>query len=251
LKPKFHTVGDNKNHRAWNKPTEIWLARQGRTVDAITAGQRSVSSLGKEQNFMSHRKLAIRFRTAAALLLLAGLVIPMAQAKPKDKSKNPQQGKAVGIYLIGHLPLPNTFVSNIVPVSDPDRQLIQLIDNVHGMLTVVDVGNAAQPKFREQVRLPAELAQSHVETRVGDAMLLSVSQGDGSAHGDPQSLSLISFADPSNPKTVQKFEGVTALWNDGRRELIYLANADGLWILESYSAADKRMEAEFDKMLYQ
>jgi hypothetical protein len=42
---------------------------------------------------------------------------------------------------------------------------------------------------------------------------------------------------------------VTAVWNDRERELIYLSNADGLWVLQVYSAADKRAEEQFDEML--
>jgi hypothetical protein len=202
---------------------------------------------------MHHYSAGIRLKKAAVIMLsLAGILAPVAQAKSKDKSKekNSQQERSVGIYLIGHLPLPTTTVSRITSASDPTRQMLQLTDTVHGTLTVVDVGQPAQPKLLEQSHLPEVLAHAYVQVRMGDAALLTAPEGEPSTRGDPQSFTLVSFADPSHPTTVQKFEGVTAVWSDRERELIYLANADGLWILEVYSAADRRAEEQFDEMLW-
>jgi hypothetical protein len=188
--------------------------------------------------------------TAALLISVVSLSIAPGYAKSKEKkeSKDPQT-KAVGIYLIGHLPLPETTVSGIAAASDPSRQLLQLTDAVHGMLTLVDVAQPSRPKLLGQSKLPAELVHANVQVRMGDTALLTVSQTDSPGHADPRSLTLVSFADPSNPKTVQTFEGVTAVWSDRERELVYLSNADGLWILEVYSAADKRAEEQFDEMI--
>jgi hypothetical protein len=193
-----------------------------------------------------------RFWAIAALLIsVISLCISPGYAKSKEKKerKEQPQTKAVGIYLIGHIPLPETTVSRITAASDPSRQLLQLTDTVHGTLTVVDVAQPARPKLLGQSKLPPELAHANVQVRVGDAALLAVSENDSPAHADPQSLTLVSFADPSNPKTLQTFDGVTTVWSDRERELIYLSNADGLWILEVYSAADKRAEEQFDEML--
>lgn len=192
-------------------------------------------------------------RWATTTLLLLGILFaPSAQAKSKNlaKDKEKQQGRAVGIYVVGRLSLKETSVSRITPVSDPRQPMLQLTDAVHGTLTVVDVARPAQPKLIEQSLLPAEVGHAYVQIRMGDAALLSVPEGDSSSHPwEQQSITLVSFADTSNPKMVQKFEGVTAVWNDRERGLIFLANTDGLWILEVYSAADKRAEEQFDEML--
>jgi hypothetical protein len=44
-------------------------------------------------------------------------------------------------------------------VSDPDRGLIQLTDNVHGTITLPAIGNPKKPKVLEKLQLPAEFAQ--------------------------------------------------------------------------------------------
>jgi hypothetical protein len=199
---------------------------------------------------MSHHRVRSRSWTATVTLLsLASLFVPLAHAKSKEKDKKQQQPTAAGIYLISHLPLPETTVSNIVAASsDPTRQLLQLTDTVRRTVTVVDVTEPTQPKLLEHSQLPAEFANASMQTRVGDTALFTAADSD-SGHGDSRSVTLVSFADTSNPKTVQKFEGVTAVWSDRERELIYLTNAEGLWILQVYSAADKRAEEQFDEML--
>ncbi len=199
----------------------------------------------------NHHSKTRFWATAALLISVTSLCISPGYATSKEKKerKEQPQTKAVGIYLIGHLPLPETTVSRITAASDPSRQLLQLTDSVHGTLTVVDVAQPARPKLLGQSKLPGELAHANVQVRMGDSALLTVSENDSPAHADPQSLTLVSFADPSNPKTLQTFEGVTAVWSDRERELVYLSNADGLWILEVYSAADKRAEEQVDEMI--
>jgi hypothetical protein len=197
-----------------------------------------------------HRVRSRSWTTTATLTLfsLVSLFVPLAHAKSKEKEKKQQQPTAVGIYLISHIPLPETTVSNIVASSDPSRQLLQLTDATRRTLTVVDVTEPGKPRLLEHSQLPPEFANASLQTRIGDTALFSTAEST-SGHGDPRAITLVSFADPSNPKAVQKFEGVTALWSDRGRELIYLTNADGLWILQVYSAADKRAEEQFDEML--
>src|SRR5215469_9320015 len=189
-------------------------------------------------------------RVALLLLLIVSLFTPSAYARNHEqKHKQQQQPKVVGIYLIGHLPLSETTVSHISAMSDSRRELLQLTDATQRTLTVVDVTMPEQPKLVGQVQLPADLANSALQTRIGDTDVFAATENPSSDRRDSRSITLVDFANPSNPKTVQKFENVTAVWMDRDRELIYLANSEGLWILQVYSAADKRAEEQFDEML--
>ena len=188
-------------------------------------------------------------RMALLLLLIVSIFVPSAYAgNHEKKGKKQQHPKVVGIYLVGHLPLPETTVSYISATSDSSRHLLQLTDGAQRTLTVVDVTVPEQPKLVEHAQLPADLANSALQTRIGDTALFAATDSPSSDRRDSRSITLVDFANPSNPKTVQKFENVTAVWMDSHRELIYLANSEGLWILQVYSAADKRAEEQFDEM---
>src|SRR5215813_9965860 len=168
----------------------------------------------------------------ALLLLVGSSFISSAYAfNVGSKEKKHQQPKVVGIYLVGHLPLSETTVSYISTTSDSNRQLLQLTDANQRTLTVVDVTVPEQPKLIEEARLPADLANSALQSRIGNTALFTATDGSSLDHGDKKSITLVSFVDPSSPKTVQKFENVTAVWMDRDRELIYLTNSDGLWVL--------------------
>jgi len=187
---------------------------------------------------------------ALLLLLILSIFVPSAYAgNHEKKSKKQQHPKVVGIYLVGHLPLPETTVSYISATSNSSRHLLQLTDGAQRTLTVVDVTVPGQPKLVEQAQLPADLANSALQTRIGDTALFAATDSPSSDRRDTRSITLVNFANPSNPKTVQKFESVTAVWMDSDRELIYLTNSEGLWILQVYSEADKRAEEQFDEML--
>ena len=48
------------------------------------------------------------------------------------------------------------------------------------------------------------------------------------------------FSDPQHPKVAREFAGVTAITTDDG--LIFLANADGIWILHQTLAEDPEVE---------
>jgi hypothetical protein len=55
----------------------------------------------------------------------------------------------------------------------------------------------------------------------------------------PESVRLVDESDPAHPRTIQTFDGVTNLVRDNARNLIYVANGDGVWIL-SYQRVLRR-----------
>jgi hypothetical protein len=46
-----------------------------------------------------------------------------------------------------------------------------------------------------------------------------------------ETVKILDLSDPAHPKVLQTFTGVTSTLQDPGRGLIYLANNDGLWIL--------------------
>jgi len=48
----------------------------------------------------------------------------------------------------------------------------------------------------------------------------------------------MNFADASHPTIAREFQGVTAITTDNHRQLIYLADSEGIWILREHFAED-------------
>jgi hypothetical protein len=59
----------------------------------------------------------------------------------------------------------------------------------------------------------------------------------------------MSFADPLHPSVKQEFQDVTAMATDDKRGLIFLANSQGVWILQQRYAMDPQFEKEWEHMM--
>jgi hypothetical protein len=189
----------------------------------------------EEPDIMNYRHLIKRSLSAALILIsYAGLVAPWAQAKSK-KEKDPP--KETGIYVISHLELPEGAVSNIQASDDLDRYTIELAGVDGRTVTLVDVNNPEKPKLVRQVQLPSGLEHSSTQVHAGNTALYSAPENPP-AKADPHLITLVSSSDPAQLKTVKRFPGVTAIWTDRTRGLIYLADSSGLWILQIYTAVD-------------
>jgi hypothetical protein len=62
---------------------------------------------------------------------------------------------------------------------------------------------------------------------------------------DPQTIRIMDLSDPRHPKVAREFAGVTAIGADDRRGLIFLANPEGVWILQQSVAQDPEVEKAY------
>lgn len=65
----------------------------------------------------------------------------------------------------------------------------------------------------------------------------------------PQSLKIMDFSDPQHPKIAREFMGVTAVGRDNQRGLVFVANSEGIWILQQHFAVDPEVEAEYTRQV--
>jgi hypothetical protein len=47
-----------------------------------------------------------------------------------------------------------------------------------------------------------------------------------------ETLNVLDLSDPANPRTILTFSGVTSTLADDDRNLVYITNSDGLWVLK-------------------
>jgi hypothetical protein len=79
----------------------------------------------------------------------------------------------------------------------------------------------------------------------GTAVLVSEEQGVATPVATPQTIRIMDFSDPQHPKVAREFAGVTAISRDDSRSLIFLANAEGIWILHRTFAEDPEVEKAY------
>jgi len=186
-------------------------------------------------NFRGHRVLA--------LLVLSTLIAPNALAK--TKSEPPTQKASV----IAHLPLPGTPVSQLLLRQQGSKQYLYIQQTEKEGFTIVDVTQPEHPNVVKNVTLADKSGNEKLEM-VGSGLALAETPdsssaggtlhelspvkpqaGSGAAAPRTESIRVLDLSDPKNPRTLQTFDGVTNVLAEDARNLIYIVNGEGLWIL--------------------
>jgi hypothetical protein len=167
---------------------------------------------------------SLRIFAGAALALLSPLFLTSSRTAAQDNSKS---GTKDRVAVLAHLPLPGSAVRQIFMQEEKGRQYLLLQQNVH--FTVVDVTDPKHPQIADRVSSEGQL------TDVGAGLAIAV-QSDQPGQGSvpTQTVRLVDLSDPKNPHTVKTFNGVTSVYSDNGRQLIYLTNNEGLWIVKHY-----------------
>jgi hypothetical protein len=182
-----------------------------------------------------------------APLLLFAAMAPSAVAKRKaEKPVDP-------VTVVAHLLLPGAAVSQIFLQGQGSKQYLYIQQDPEQGLTIVDVTKPFRPNVVNRLNLPnkssgeelqmvwaglaiseaPEARKESARTELAPAKGEGIEGGGSGGTGDSptQFLRLLDLSDPANPRTLQTFEGVSSLLLDDGRDLIYITNGEGLWIL--------------------
>ncbi len=176
--------------------------------------------------WMSERK----FQQGAAAVALALLLVPGALAK-KDKTKKDQPNAPMA-RVVAHLPLEGPVARQMFLQTQGGKQYLYVDQGAKAGYTVVDVSKPSQPTVVKHV-------DSGKLRVVGSGLAITETpEGDNSktvakSHPPTESVKVLDTSDPANPKTVQTFTGVTSIIQDNGRNLVYLTNDEGLWVLSN------------------
>lgn len=158
-----------------------------------------------------------------ALILASPTFLPFSsRAAGQDNTKS---GMKEMTKVVAHIPLPGSAVRQIFYQEENGRRYLYLQQNVH--FTVVDVTDPDSPQIVDRVKPGGKL------TEVGAGLAIAVSS-DQSGEGTvpTQTVKLMDMSDPKNPRAAKTFTGVTSMYSEDGRHLIYLANSEGLWIVK-------------------
>ncbi len=171
------------------------------------------------------RNKSIRIYAGAASALIAVISFSnFSHAATQNNSNNESKEK---ITVVAHLPLQGSAVRQIFLQQENGKRYLYLQQNVN--FTVVDVSDPKNPRVLERVASEGKL------TDVSAGVAIAV-QSDQSGQGSvpTQTIRLVDLSDPKNPHTVKKFDGVSSVYSEDGRQLIYITNGEGLWVIKHY-----------------
>ena len=186
-----------------------------------------------------------RLTGCVSVFIIAGLLINgdsrALARKPSAKTTAPDNDQ---IEVVGHIAFDGTGVTQVTTGEHWRKNYLYL--SSADKITVVDVTNGGRPSITSEYCYSLPAGQAQVQVIVGSTALLADAQP--AAHV-PSSISIMSFANPADPKVVRQFTKVTGFLVDSRRGLIYVVNNEGLWILSENPGRDLELEKQYEHEL--
>ncbi len=157
-------------------------------------------------------------------LILLGLASTVAVAASIHPSSQKKAGPVVQI--VNHLSQQGVSASRMYLHVGLRRRLLYVLGNDRSNLTVIDVTDPAKAHaVSEPARMPAET--------------LTLAQDAGSSAGSQ----FVDLSNPENPKALPELAGATSVATDRERGMLYVSNAQGLWIVHDRRLEDPSVEA--------
>ena len=177
-----------------------------------------------------NHKAIVRTQAGAALVFLAFLAVTAPNADAKHRARKPTVQPAP---LIAHLPLGGGSVSQMFLREQGGLQYLYIGQTSKDGVAIVDVTKPNQPSIVKRVAWPNEASTGKLQM-VGGGLALANAPDTATAEtvSRTDTLKVLDLNDPANPRTILSLSGVTSTLADDARNLVYIANNDGLWILK-------------------
>ena len=114
-------------------------------------------------------------------------------------------------------------------------------------VTLIDVTKTSRPSVLADVPYASHSVSDSLAAVAGTAVLVASDAAAPAPAPAPQTVRIMDFSDLRNPQIAREFTGVTAMSRDDRRGLIFVANAEGIWILRQRLAEDPEVEKAYAK----
>lgn len=179
----------------------------------------------------------MKISSRVVLLILAfsvSLLVSAPRLNGTDKAAAKQTD--VPASIVGHLALPQATGSEMMLQKDHGKDYLYVQQASKPGYMVVDVTHPNSPSLVQR-------APGSNQSTEGDLKMVSPNVAIAEApEKTPETLTsnkhatetvrVLDLSDPQAPKTLETFNKVTSTLADGRHGLLYVANNDGLWILQ-------------------
>lgn len=161
----------------------------------------------------------------AAVLSLAMIVTPALFAQ--QQKNYDQNGEAA--VVIAHLPLNGPAVTRMFTQTHNYKRYLYVDQGGANGVTVIDVSRPSHPVVVQQSSWPNNAAAGDVQF-VGSNLAVSQQPAE-TITPTPRTVNILDVVNAGQPAVLKTFAGVTSVLTDTPRNLLYLANADGLWVV--------------------
>lgn len=171
------------------------------------------------------------------LLLTGPNVLAQNSTNPQTSSGLQTISGTEQIKVVGHLPLPNMRVNQMFVQNHGGKVFLYLHRPSKQAYAVVDVTKPAAPVLLDRDTLKEAKGERVENPATGSVVAIAVTPEDnGQAAAAPvplptETVQFVDLSNPKNPKSVKAFKGVTSVYPDDSRKLVYLVNDEGLWIV--------------------
>jgi hypothetical protein len=184
----------------------------------------------------------IRLAIVLTLTAVSGRVLDAKDKRPKAETAKPQDQ----IVIEAHITVGGGPIIRFIATRHYDRSYIYAERDAGKSVTLIDVTNLGHPQVLSDPGGRPVLG--NLLAVAGTAAL----EGNGPAEKPPtsQTIRLMDYSDPANPKVTREFNSVTAVEKVGGG-IILLANGEGIWILSQHFAEDPAVEKRYaNKVIY-
>jgi hypothetical protein len=171
------------------------------------------------------------------------MLAPCASARNKKaKAADPKDE----IEVLGHVAVTGGPVTRFLSTQHYSSYYLYAERENGGNVTLIDVTKANQPAVLADVAYAPSSGSGSLTLVAGTAALVSSQPSAAAAAQPQQTIRIMDLSDPQNPKVAREFTGVTAMSKDGARGLLFMANADGIWILRQHLAQDPEVQKAYE-----
>jgi hypothetical protein len=193
---------------------------------------------------MNAMKMILKIRTVTCVVLAVGALLSTPAAVASDSDSYPSYLQA---KVIAHLPLSGG-ARQMFLQQEGRRQFLYVQQPSQQGVTVIDITKPERPKVVNQLPLENLTTVSFglaISETPENSANVGASLAAGNVEGPPgsgilESVRVLDVSDPAHPRTLRNFDGVTGILQDSARNLLYVANGDGVWIVSQQQVLRSR-----------
>jgi len=184
------------------------------------------------------------------LMLICSVLAFPASAQSKTKKDKPASNDSKdAIEVVGHVPLSNGPVRRFFTTQHYSGYYLYAERDAGKGVTLIDVSKVSKPVVLSEVAWDSNGGSGSLFAVTGTAAVMTDEQAETKPVDKPQTIRVMDFSDVLHPRVSLEFKGVTAVGRDERRGLIFVANAEGIWILRQTLAYDPEMMKAWERQM--